>query len=172
VRPFKLTVCFIVPTLYCISSSMTPMVTAPEDNRNFLILKPLLDEVVYELGMCPLRKLIPRTGVELHVTYPQGPDRFLSSVVMTLSLQLQKKSETVRRDPCRSGGSHKPHTSFQPSCCVLITWLHEDLSQSILMRPSGDPHGSQRGLQCRIQPSIVWSLQSTPTVNINTSLKY
>jgi hypothetical protein len=75
------------------------MVTAPEDNRNFFILKPLLDEVVDELGMCPLRKLIPRTGVELHVTYPQGPDRFLSSVIMTLSLQLQKiqKPYTVIR---------------------------------------------------------------------------
>jgi hypothetical protein len=29
------------------------MVTAPEDNRNFFILKPLLDEVVEELVMFP-----------------------------------------------------------------------------------------------------------------------
>jgi hypothetical protein len=30
---------------------MTPVVTAPEDNRNFFILKPLLDEVVDEFVM-------------------------------------------------------------------------------------------------------------------------
>jgi hypothetical protein len=28
------------------------MVTAPEDNRNFFILKPLLDEVVEEVVTC------------------------------------------------------------------------------------------------------------------------
>jgi hypothetical protein len=39
VRPFKVTVYFIIPTLYCIVSSMTPMVTAPEDNRNSFIPK-------------------------------------------------------------------------------------------------------------------------------------
>jgi len=55
--PFKVTVYFIIPTLYCIISSMTPMVTAPEDNRNFFILKPLLDEVVEELVMCPQMKI-------------------------------------------------------------------------------------------------------------------
>jgi hypothetical protein len=38
--------------LYCIIRSMTPMVTAPEDNGNFFILKPLLDEVVENLVMC------------------------------------------------------------------------------------------------------------------------
>jgi hypothetical protein len=30
---------------------------SPEDNRNFFILKPLLDEVVEELVMCPQMKL-------------------------------------------------------------------------------------------------------------------
>jgi hypothetical protein len=48
---FRATVYFIIPTLYCTVSSMTPMVTAPEDNRNFFILKLLLDEVVEELVM-------------------------------------------------------------------------------------------------------------------------
>jgi hypothetical protein len=33
------------------------MVTAPEDNRNFFILKPLLDEAVEELVMCAQMKL-------------------------------------------------------------------------------------------------------------------
>jgi hypothetical protein len=33
------------------------MVTAPEDNRNFFILKPLFDEVVEELVMCLPMKL-------------------------------------------------------------------------------------------------------------------
>jgi hypothetical protein len=33
------------------------MITAPEDNRNFFILKPLLDEVVEELVMCRQMKL-------------------------------------------------------------------------------------------------------------------
>jgi hypothetical protein len=56
-RPFKVTVCFIIPTLYCNISSMTLMVAAREDNRNFFILKPLLDEVVEELIMCPQMKL-------------------------------------------------------------------------------------------------------------------
>jgi hypothetical protein len=31
---------------------MTSMVTAPEDNRNFFILKPLFDEVAEELAIC------------------------------------------------------------------------------------------------------------------------
>jgi hypothetical protein len=57
VRPFKVTVYFIVPTLYCIIKSMTPMVTVPEDNRNFLILKPLLDKVDEKLVMWPQMKL-------------------------------------------------------------------------------------------------------------------
>jgi hypothetical protein len=48
-RPFKVTVYFIIPTLYCILISMTPMLTAPQDNRNFFILKPPLDEVLEEL---------------------------------------------------------------------------------------------------------------------------
>jgi hypothetical protein len=56
VKPFKLTVYFIIPTLYSIISSMTPMVTAPEDNSNFFILKPLLDEIV-EHVVCPQMKL-------------------------------------------------------------------------------------------------------------------
>jgi hypothetical protein len=51
-RPFKVTVYFIIPTLYCTVSSMTPMVTPPEDNRNFFTLKLLLDEIVEELVMC------------------------------------------------------------------------------------------------------------------------
>jgi hypothetical protein len=34
------------------------MVTAPEDNRNFFILKPLTDEVDEELVMCPQMKRI------------------------------------------------------------------------------------------------------------------
>jgi hypothetical protein len=46
VRSFKGTVYFIIPTLCCIINSMTPVVTAPEDNRNVFILKPLLEEVV------------------------------------------------------------------------------------------------------------------------------
>jgi hypothetical protein len=33
---------------------MKPMVTAAEDNRNFFILKPLLDEVVEEI-LCALK---------------------------------------------------------------------------------------------------------------------
>jgi hypothetical protein len=33
------------------------MVTAPEDNRNFFILKPLLDQVFEELVMCSQIKL-------------------------------------------------------------------------------------------------------------------
>jgi hypothetical protein len=33
------------------------MVTSPEDNRNFFILTPLLDEVAEELGMCRQMKL-------------------------------------------------------------------------------------------------------------------
>jgi hypothetical protein len=57
VRPFELNVYFIIPNLYCIVTSMTPMVTAPEDNRNFFILKPLLDEAVEELVMCQQMKL-------------------------------------------------------------------------------------------------------------------
>jgi hypothetical protein len=36
---------------------MTPIVTAPEDNRNFFFLKPLLDEAVEELVMCSQIKL-------------------------------------------------------------------------------------------------------------------
>jgi hypothetical protein len=36
---------------------MVPMVTSPEDKRNFVILKPLLDEVVEELVMCPQMKI-------------------------------------------------------------------------------------------------------------------
>jgi hypothetical protein len=36
---------------------MTPMVTAPEANGNFFILKPLLDEVVEKLVMCRQMKL-------------------------------------------------------------------------------------------------------------------
>jgi hypothetical protein len=36
---------------------MTPVVTAPEDNRNFFILKPLLDEVDEELVRCAQMKL-------------------------------------------------------------------------------------------------------------------
>jgi hypothetical protein len=36
---------------------MTPMVTAPEDNRNFFILKPLLDKVDEKLVMWPQMKL-------------------------------------------------------------------------------------------------------------------
>jgi hypothetical protein len=57
VRPFTVTVYFIIPTLYYIITSMTPMVTAPEDNRNFFILKLLLDEVAEELVMRPQMKL-------------------------------------------------------------------------------------------------------------------
>jgi hypothetical protein len=57
VRPFKVTAYFIIPTLYCIIISMTPMVTAPQDNRNFFVLKPLLDEVVKGVVMCPPMKL-------------------------------------------------------------------------------------------------------------------
>jgi hypothetical protein len=53
---FKVTVYFIIPTLYCIISSMTLMVTTPEDNRNFFILKPLPD-VFKEFVMCPQMKL-------------------------------------------------------------------------------------------------------------------
>jgi hypothetical protein len=53
VRPFKVTVYFIIPTLYCIIISITPMLTAPQDNRNFLILKPPLDEVLEELVPSP-----------------------------------------------------------------------------------------------------------------------
>jgi hypothetical protein len=30
---------------------------APEDNRNFFILKPLSDELVEELAMCPQMKI-------------------------------------------------------------------------------------------------------------------
>jgi hypothetical protein len=58
VRPLKVTVYFIIPTPYCIFSSMAPMVTAPEDNRNFFILMPLPDKVVAELVMCPQMKPI------------------------------------------------------------------------------------------------------------------
>jgi hypothetical protein len=36
---------------------MTPMVTAPEENRNFFILKRLLDEVAEDLVMCPQMKI-------------------------------------------------------------------------------------------------------------------
>jgi hypothetical protein len=36
---------------------MTPMVTAPEDNRNSFILKPLLDKVVKEFVMCRQMKI-------------------------------------------------------------------------------------------------------------------
>jgi hypothetical protein len=36
---------------------MVTMVTSPEDNRNFFILKPLLDEVIKELAMCPQMKI-------------------------------------------------------------------------------------------------------------------
>jgi hypothetical protein len=32
---------------------MTPVVTAPGHKRSFFILKPLLDEIVKELVMCP-----------------------------------------------------------------------------------------------------------------------
>jgi hypothetical protein len=52
-RPLKVTVYFIISTFYSIIISMKPMVTAPEDNRNSFILKPLLDEVAEELIMCP-----------------------------------------------------------------------------------------------------------------------
>jgi hypothetical protein len=48
---------FIIPTLYYVISSMTPMVTPPEDNRRLFNLKPLLDEVAYELVMLPQIKL-------------------------------------------------------------------------------------------------------------------
>jgi hypothetical protein len=48
------------------------MVTAPEDNRNFFILKPLLDEVVKELAMCPQMKLFwlcPQTKLPVNEMY-------------------------------------------------------------------------------------------------------
>jgi hypothetical protein len=57
VKTLKVTVYFIIPTLYCIIRPLTPMVTAPEDSRNFFILKPLLDEIVEELVICPQMKL-------------------------------------------------------------------------------------------------------------------
>jgi hypothetical protein len=46
---------------------MTLMVTAPEDNRNFFILKPLLEEAVKELVMCQQMKLLAMRANE---TYP------------------------------------------------------------------------------------------------------
>jgi hypothetical protein len=57
VGPFKVIVYFIIATLYCIISSMKHIVTAPEDNRNFIIRKPLLDDVVEEQVMCLQMKL-------------------------------------------------------------------------------------------------------------------
>jgi hypothetical protein len=57
VKTFKVTVYFIIPTLYFIIRPMTPMVTAPEDNRNFFILKPLLEELTEVLVICPQIKL-------------------------------------------------------------------------------------------------------------------
>jgi hypothetical protein len=45
---------------------MTPMVTAQDENRNFFILKPLLDEVAEELVMCLQIKL--SKPVSQHVT--------------------------------------------------------------------------------------------------------
>jgi hypothetical protein len=55
---FKVTVYFITTNLYRIISSMTLMVTAPEDNRNFFILKPPPDVFKFkELVICPQMKL-------------------------------------------------------------------------------------------------------------------
>jgi hypothetical protein len=51
---------------------MTPVVTAPENNRNFFVLKPLLDEVDEELVMCPQMKLSKPVfqHVTANETYP------------------------------------------------------------------------------------------------------
>jgi hypothetical protein len=49
------------------------MVTAPEDNRNFFLLKPLLDEVVEELVTCPQMKLYwlcPQMKLPTNEMYP------------------------------------------------------------------------------------------------------